>query len=110
MGGAYVGGQRVRRHSARELDRVVASSSGHLFCARHTPTMRLAAQAAGRGRAARYNSIDTYRFVEPKTATIKNTAASSDTTLIIVIVTVVLVVVGAALLLLRRARGHSETE
>jgi peptide/nickel transport system substrate-binding protein len=57
-----------------------------------------------------YNNIDTYRFVEPKTATIENTVASSDTTLIIVIVTVVLVVVGAALLLLRRARGRSETE
>jgi peptide/nickel transport system substrate-binding protein len=57
-----------------------------------------------------YNNIDTYRFVEPKTATIENTAASSNTTLIIVIVVVVLVVVGAALLLLRRARGRSETE
>ncbi len=57
-----------------------------------------------------YNNIDTYRFVEPKTATVENTAASSDTTLIIVIVVVVLVVVGAALLLLRRARGRSEIE
>jgi peptide/nickel transport system substrate-binding protein len=57
-----------------------------------------------------YNNIDTYRFVEPKTASIENTATSSNTTLIIVIVVVVLVVVGAALLLLRRARGRSETE
>jgi peptide/nickel transport system substrate-binding protein len=57
-----------------------------------------------------YNNIDTYRFVEQKTATIENTATSSNTTLIIVIVVVVLIVVGAALLLLRRARGRSETE
>ena len=57
-----------------------------------------------------YNNIDTYRFVEPKTATVENTATSSNTTLIIVIVVAVLLVVGAAVMLLRRARGRSETE
>jgi peptide/nickel transport system substrate-binding protein len=57
-----------------------------------------------------YNNIDTYRFVEPKTAIAATTTSSSNTTLIIVIVAVVLVVVVAALLLLRRGRGRAETE
>ena len=57
-----------------------------------------------------YNNIDTYRFVEPKTATAATTASSGNTTLIIVIVVVALVVVAAAVLLLRRARGRAETE
>jgi peptide/nickel transport system substrate-binding protein len=57
-----------------------------------------------------YNNIDTYRFVEAKTATAAATTSSSNTTLYIVIVVVVLAVVVAALLLLRRARGRTETE
>ena len=57
-----------------------------------------------------YNNIDTYRFVEPKTAIAETTASSSNTTLFIVIVVVALVVVLVAVMLLRRARGRSETE
>lgn len=57
-----------------------------------------------------YNNIDTYRFVEAKTATAGATTSSGHTTLIIVVVVVALVVVVAAVLLLRRARGRAETE
>jgi peptide/nickel transport system substrate-binding protein len=58
-----------------------------------------------------YNNIDTYRFVEPKTATVGTTTSSSgNTTLIIVIAVVVLVGIAAAVLLLRRSRGRTETE
>ena len=56
-----------------------------------------------------YNNIDTYRLVEPKTAT--TTAESSNTTTIVVIVVVAAVVVAAlAALLLRRRGGRTETE
>jgi peptide/nickel transport system substrate-binding protein len=57
-----------------------------------------------------YNNIDTYRFVEQKTATAVTTGSSGNTTLIVVIVVVLLVVVMAAVLLLRRARARAETE
>ncbi len=57
-----------------------------------------------------YNNIDTYRFVEARTAAAATTTSSGNTTLIILVVVVALIVVAAALLLLRRARGRAETE
>jgi len=57
-----------------------------------------------------YNNIDTYRFVEARTAAAATTKSSGNTTLIILVVVVALIVVAAALLLLRRARGRAETE
>jgi hypothetical protein len=54
-----------------------------------------------------YNNIDTYRYVEPKTATAATTTSSGNTALIIVVVGVVLIVVVAAVLLLHRARGRA---